>query len=109
MKRLLHCFVLFVAFLEVSSFACGQDFSNKGKDFWIAYTGHIDGTTSLMAIYITSDQNASGTLSVAGSTISFTVTANQVTTLRLTSTSTPSNTVAYNSQTTGTGTNKGIH
>ncbi|MDP4264541.1 MAG: PKD domain-containing protein [Bacteroidota bacterium] len=86
-----------------------QDFSNKGKDFWVIYTGHIDGTGSRMALYITSDQNASGTVSVAGNIINFTVTANQVTTIRLTNTSTPPNSVAYNGQTTGIGTNKGIH
>src|SRR6185503_20741694 len=86
-----------------------QDFSNKGKDFWVIYTGHIDGTTSRMALYITSDQNATGTVSVAGNNIPFTVTANQVTTVRFTSSSTPSNSVPYNGQTTGIGTNKGIH
>ena len=87
----------------------GQDFSNKGKDFWVIYTGHIDGTGSRMALYITSDQNATGTVSVAGSSVPFTVTANQVTTVRLTNTSTPSNTLAYNGQTTGIGSNRGIH
>ncbi len=86
-----------------------QDYSNKGKDFWVIYTGHIDGTSSRMALYITSDQNASGTLSVGGSTLNFTVTANQVTTLRLTNTSTPNNSLAYNAQTTGIGANRGIH
>lgn len=86
-----------------------QDYSNKGKDFWVIYTGHIDATTSRMALYITSDYNASGTLSVAGSTLPFTVTANQITTLRLTNTSTPANTLAYNAQVTGIGSNKGIH
>src|SRR5258705_8077225 len=95
--------------LLMSTAAISQDFSNKGKDFWVFYTGHIDGTTSRMALYITSDQNATGTVSVAGNSIPFTVTANQVTTVRFTSTSTPSNSVAYNGQTTGIGTNKGIH
>ncbi|MDB5252489.1 MAG: hypothetical protein JWP27_1658 [Flaviaesturariibacter sp.] len=86
-----------------------QDLSNKGKDFWVVYAGHFDGTTSRMALYITSDQAASGTVSVNGSTIPFTVTANAVTTVQLTSSSTPSNSVAYNAQTEGIGSNKGIH
>src|SRR5207253_5850716 len=55
-----------------------QDFSNKGKDFWVVYSAHVDGTTSRMALYITSDVNASGTVDVNGTTTSFTVTANQV-------------------------------
>ena len=93
------------------SATCGQaqDFSNKGKDFWVIYTGHIDGTTSRMALYITSDSNAVGTATVNGNVIPFTVTANQVTTIRLTNSSTPSNSVAYNGQVTGIGANKGIH
>ena len=95
--------------LLISGTAFAQDFSNKGKDFWVIYTGHVDGTTSRMALYLTSDQNATGTVSVAGNNIPFTVTANQVTTVRFTNTSTPSNSVAYNGQTTGIGTNKGIH
>lgn len=86
-----------------------QDYSNKGKDFWVIYTGHIDGTTSRMALYITSDQNATGTVTVAGNTINFTVTANQVTTVRFTNATTPPNSVAYNGQVVGIGTNKGIH
>lgn len=86
-----------------------QDYSNKGKDFWIIYTGHYDETNSRMALYITADLNASGTFSVGGSTINFTVTANQVTTLRLTNATIPSNSLAYNGQTVGIGTNKGIH
>ena len=86
-----------------------QDFSNKGKDFWVIYTGHIDGTNSRMALYLTSDQNATGTVSVVGNTIPFTIIANQVTTVRFTNSSIPSNSVAYNGQVTGIGTNKGIH
>ncbi len=89
--------------------ASAQDLSNKGKDFWVAYAGHIDGTTSRMALYITSDQNASGVVDVNGTTTQFTVTANQVTTVQLTNSSTPGNTLAYNSQVEGIGLKKGIH
>src|SRR5258705_11289829 len=98
--------IILIALL-MSATAVAQDFSNKGKDFWVIYTGHIDGTTSRIALYITSDTNAVGTVTVNGNVINFTVTANQVTTIRFTSTSTPSNSVAYNGQTTGIGTNKG--
>lgn len=102
-------FLTFLFVLMVSLHATGQDYSNKGKDFWVIYTGHIDGTTSRMALYITSQYNATGTLSVAGNNLPFTVTANQITTLRLTNTSTPANSLAYNAQVVGIGTNKGIH
>ena len=93
----------------VPALVISQDFSNKGKDFWVIYTGHVDGTNSRMALYITSDQNATGTVDVAGNIINFTVTANQVTTIRLTNTSTPSNSLVYNGQTVGIGSKKGIH
>lgn len=86
-----------------------QDLSNRGKDFWVAYAGHIDGTKSRMALYITSDQNASGQVAINGNTIPFSVTANQVTTVQLTSTSNPSNALAYNGQVEGIGVQKGIH
>ena len=106
-KHILQIIFLPLLVAGVSGYA--QDFSNKGKDFWVIYTGHIDGLTSRMALYITSDQNATGTVSVAGQTINFTVTANQVTTVRFTSSTSPSNSVAYNGQTVGTNTNTGIH
>jgi IgGFc binding protein len=105
LTRLLIIFICFTGSIPLTA----QDYSNKGKDFWVIYTGHIDGTTSRMALYITSAFNATGTLSVNGSNLPFTVTANQITTLRLTNTSTPANSLAYNAQVTGIGTNKGIH
>ena len=108
MRKFLRLLIV-LCMLTKSHTLLAQDYSNKGKDFWVIYTGHIDGTTSRMALYISSAYNATGTLSVNGSSLPFTVTANQITTLRLTNTSTPSNTLAYNAQVTGIGTNKGIH
>jgi len=105
MKKLFLLLLSGLAFLHCFS----QDFSNKGKDFWVVYSGHIDGTTSRMALYITSDVNASGTVDVNGTTTSFTVTANQVTTVQLTPTSSPSNALAYNAQVEGIGSKKGVH
>ena len=72
-KTYLLLFELLIFFTGFS-----QDFSNKGKDFWIAYPAHVDGTTSAMGIYITSDVNATGTINVAGNILSFTLTANTV-------------------------------
>lgn len=89
--------------------ATSQNFSNKGKDFWVIYTGHVDGTVSRMALYITSDQNATGKVDVNGSSISFSVTANNITTVQFTSSSNPSNAVAYNGQIEGIGLKKGVH
>ncbi|MDQ6814063.1 MAG: PKD domain-containing protein [Bacteroidota bacterium] len=80
-----------------------QDFSNKGKDFWIGYGNHvrmfdprlIPPTTTCyqsgnaqncpekMQVYITSDINTSGLIEIAsiGFSQAYTVTANQITTI----------------------------
>ncbi len=57
-----------------------QDFSNKGKEFFITYPAHVDGTTSAMGIYITSDQAATGQVEIGtgGPVISFNIAANTV-------------------------------
>jgi gliding motility-associated-like protein len=61
-----------------------QDFSNKGKDFWVGYGNHVrmfnGGTPEQMQIYLTSDVNTSGNVSIAsiGFSQNFTVTANQI-------------------------------
>ncbi|RYY72808.1 MAG: hypothetical protein EOO52_20330, partial [Gammaproteobacteria bacterium] len=93
--------------LFVCSFTCafGQDFSNKGKDFWLAYPAHIDGNTSRMALYISSDVNTSGTVQLNGSTIPFNVTANQATVVQIFPTVYP----VINSQNEGVKLNAGIH
>lgn len=76
MKR----FLLLLIFAEFITGIYSQDFSNKGKEFWLAYPQHIDLTQSVMGIYITSDKNATGQIDVAGTLIPFTITAKQVTT-----------------------------
>ncbi len=71
------CF-FFLLLLFTHQALIAQNYSNKGKDFWITYPAHIDGSTSAMGIYITSDKDASGTITVGNQTINFTVTANNV-------------------------------
>lgn len=100
---------LFLGFLFFSAVLCAQDLSNRGKDFWVAYSGHLDGLTSRMALYITADQNASGTVEINGTAIPFSVAANQVATVQLTNSSSPANSIAYNAQVEGIGAKKGIH
>lgn len=91
-----------------------QDFSNRGTDFWVVYSGHIDALGSRMALYITSTVNTTGTVSVNGKSTPFTVIANQVSVVQLTSSTTPSNADAYLSNNNVSqleiiGVNKGIH
>ena len=75
MKR----FVFFLLFYICSLPTFAQDYSNKGKEFWIAYSSHIDEKASVMGIYITSDKNATGNISINGTNIPFTVIAKQIT------------------------------
>src|ERR1700712_5602189 len=70
-----------------------QDFSNKGKDFWIGYGNHVrmftpaTSTTPAeqMQLYITSDVTTTGTVQIPGISFSqsFTVSANQITTINI--------------------------
>lgn len=104
--------LLTLIFIGAVSFLYGQDFSNKGKDFWIAYPSHIDGLSSVMGIYITSDVNTNGTIQVGpSSTITFSVTANQVTRKFIgnSPTSDASNSYVLITQQDGVKTNAAIH
>lgn len=66
-----------------SVLANAQDFSNKGKDFWVSYPEHIDANNSIMGLYLTSNVNTTGTINDNGTIINFTVTANNITTVFL--------------------------
>lgn len=88
MKKI-YCLVILALLLDgffIAAFAQGNT-TNKGTEFWTAYMDHINGVTgsqpSQMNLYITSDVNTTGTVSLADNsfTQSFTVTANAVTTV----------------------------
>jgi gliding motility-associated-like protein len=64
----------------------GQDFSNRGKDFWLCFPSHVPNERNAtifyakMSVFITSDKNSSGTVSIPGIfNVGFSVTAGQVT------------------------------
>ncbi|TAF93341.1 MAG: PKD domain-containing protein, partial [Bacteroidetes bacterium] len=100
-----------VLFSLVANLGFTQDFSNKGRDFWIAYPAHIDGSGSGMGIYITSDVNASGTITVNGQVVPFSVTANNVTRKFVgpNASGDAANSYVYLAQSDGVKTNAGIH
>ena len=85
LKLLLFFFCLYALQSEVS----GQDFSNKGKDFWVGYGNHVrmfnPGAAETMQIYLTSDVNTTGVITVTsiGFSQTFTVTANQITVVNI--------------------------
>ena len=102
--------ILLLALVFVTSVtAFGQDQSNKGKDFWFAYPAHNAGTTSRLAIYLTSDVSTSGTVTFNGNTIPFSVTANQATIVKIGNATIPSNASCYIGSNNVVEVNKGIH
>ena len=85
-KLYLHCtLVLAMAFIGRGSYA--QDFSNKGKDFWVGYGYHErmlqatpPGGSQDMVLYFAAEQTANVTVSIPafGYTASYVVPANTV-------------------------------
>jgi len=104
------CFFFLVIFFTHQALVA-QNYSNKGTDFWITYPVHIDGLTSIMGLYITSDKNATGTITVNGVSVPFTVTANAITEKFIGSTAAAdaSNSYVYLTQTDGIKTGAAIH
>ncbi len=73
-------FLTGLAILVLGEKGTGQDFSNKGKEFYITFPAHVDATLAVMGIYITSDQAATGQVEVGngGPVITFSIAANTV-------------------------------
>jgi gliding motility-associated-like protein len=75
----------------ITTLSYAQDYSNKGKDFWLGYGYHVSmvsngvplttGGSQDMVLYFTSDKNANVTVTIPGIayTQTYTVVANQVT------------------------------
>ena len=66
--------LIFIAFTS-SSIAVAQDFSNKGKDFWVGYGYHqvmTAGNTQEMLLYFATDQITTVTVSIPGTGYSVT-------------------------------------
>ena len=89
MRFLLRYFILFVIFACITREAIAQGTTSKGTEFYTSWMDHKNGaggnTGSQMNLYITSDVNTTGNVELADGTFSqsFTVTANQVTTVAI--------------------------
>ncbi len=82
-KLLLSCYFTLAALMLYS-----QDFSNKGREFWLGYGNHQQmyaGNTQGMAVYITSDVNTTATVDIPGIgfSTSVAVTAFQISTVTI--------------------------
>ena len=71
--------LLFIFGLLFASHAIGQDFSNKGREFWVLFPPHQPNPGSLanLSLYITSDKNTSGNIIINGVASPFNITAFQ--------------------------------
>lgn len=77
MQKISLCLLLLLIGITASF---SQDLSNKGKEFWLVFPAHVASSgQAQMGLFITSDRNSAGTISVNGWSTTFTVTANQVT------------------------------
>ncbi len=67
--------LLLLAAVVSSVTALSQDFSNKGKDFYLCFPNHVPvnlNSLATLSIYITSDQASSGTVTMANGAFSAT-------------------------------------
>ncbi|HSC52466.1 MAG TPA: PKD domain-containing protein [Phnomibacter sp.] len=109
MRTLLFNLILTCSLLTLAIGSRAQDFSNKGRDFWITFPAHVDGTQAVMGIYITSDKAATGQVQVGNQTIPFSITANGVRRIFLGANGDAPNTSVYLSQIEGIMTAAAIH
>ncbi|GAA4331190.1 PKD domain-containing protein [Flaviaesturariibacter amylovorans] len=84
MKKLIAFLLLTGIFLAPRS-THAQDFSNKGKEFWLAYSYHVGmaggaGNQPVMTLYLTADETTTYTVEIFGVTTvaTGTITAGQV-------------------------------
>lgn len=86
MRKLYLFSTLVLTFLLSRTIADAQDFSNKGKEFWLCFPNHIpSGATGQMSIWITSDRASSGTVTITNGsfTAPFTVAANGIVSINI--------------------------
>jgi hypothetical protein len=66
--------ILLLALVFITSVtAFGQDYSNKGKEFWLCFPSHCPNaanTRPVLSIFITSDQASTGTVTMPNSAYS---------------------------------------
>jgi gliding motility-associated-like protein len=75
-KCIVSLFFIF-CFLHLSTTVVAQDFSNKGREFWVVFPPHAPNGTNLanLSLYISSDKNSSGYIIINGDSTRFIVDA----------------------------------
>ena len=72
-------YLIFIFGVCSSSVSIAQDFSNKGREFWVLFPPHAPsrGNLANLSLYITSDKNTSGNIIINGVSSPFSITAYQ--------------------------------
>ena len=70
MRKLLRLSTLLLLASFWGSTSYSQDFSNKGKEFWLAYSYHVgmNGNNPVMTLYLTSDVTTTYSVEIFGVT-----------------------------------------
>ena len=68
-SAIFRTFFLAVCLLLAAFNGLAQNSSNQGTDFWVAYTGHVDGTLSRLTLFITSKKNATVNITAGGAVL----------------------------------------
>jgi gliding motility-associated-like protein len=72
-------YLIFIFGVCSSSVSIAQDFSNKGREYWVLFPPHAPsrGNLANLSLYITSDKNTSGNIIINGVSSPFSITAYQ--------------------------------
>lgn len=65
-----YLFVIVLLITVFSKNAIAQNTSNRGKDFWVAYTGHRDALSSRLTLFLSADQTTSYEVYIGNTLIS---------------------------------------
>ncbi|MGM9479246.1 PKD domain-containing protein [Pedobacter sp. GSP4] len=65
-----HWLLVFFIMLFASSLSFAQNTSNKGKDFYVPYAGHIDGNNSRLSLFLSADQSTDYAVYIGNTLIS---------------------------------------
>jgi gliding motility-associated-like protein len=72
-----HWLLVLFFLLFASSISFAQNTSNKGKDFWVTYSGHVNNTSSKLTLFLSADKATTYTVYIGNTIIaSGNITAN---------------------------------
>ncbi|MCB0740587.1 MAG: PKD domain-containing protein, partial [Chitinophagaceae bacterium] len=109
MRKLYFIGALLLAGLFTTNDLSAQDFSKKGKDFWVCFPHHVpqnQGSPATLSIWITSDKASSGTITMPNGAFSatFNISANGLQEIQV-----PHSAAHISAAESGTIINKSIH